>query len=110
MFRARFNAAFPKSLSQFGPQELEQDIVDSPPGDRVENFLCALLSLVLNRKQDVKYATPPPRFEHHRANPIHRKLTALDFFLDLATTVALWKTRSSRTNQSGLPPGKSRAP
>jgi len=54
MFRARFNGAFPKSLAQFGPQELEEDITDSPPGDRVENFLCAMLGLVLNRKQDVK--------------------------------------------------------
>ena len=55
MFRARFNDVFPKSLANFGPQELERDIVDSPPGDRVENFLCALLGLLLNRKQDVKY-------------------------------------------------------
>jgi hypothetical protein len=45
-------------MAQFGPQELEQDITDIPPGDRVESFLCALLSLVLNRKQDVKYGTP----------------------------------------------------
>jgi hypothetical protein len=56
MFRSRFTAAFPKSLANFGPQELEQDITDSPPGDRVESFLCAILGLVLNRKQDVKYA------------------------------------------------------
>lgn len=54
MFRARFTEAFPKSLSNFGPQELERDVVDSVPGERVEQFLCALLSLLLNRKQDVK--------------------------------------------------------
>ena len=54
MFRARFTEAFPKSLSNFGPQELERDIVESVPGERVEHFLCALLSLLLNRKQDVK--------------------------------------------------------
>ncbi|KAK3901317.1 hypothetical protein C8A05DRAFT_16487 [Staphylotrichum tortipilum] len=54
MFRARFTEAFPKSLANFGPQELERDVVDSVPGERVENFLCALLSLLLNRKQDVK--------------------------------------------------------
>ncbi|KAH6664348.1 hypothetical protein F5X68DRAFT_161043 [Plectosphaerella plurivora] len=54
MFRSRFNEVFPKSLSNFGPQELETDITDSPPGQRVENFLCALLGLLLNRKQDVK--------------------------------------------------------
>lgn len=63
MFRSRFNDAFPKNLSNFGPQELEQEVVDQPPGDRVEYFLCALLGLLLNRKQDVKYAAHamPPR-------------------------------------------------
>ncbi|KAK1986804.1 hypothetical protein LZ30DRAFT_249507 [Colletotrichum cereale] len=54
MFRSRLNDAFPKSLANFGPQELERDIIDSPPGERVEAFLCALLFLLLNRKQDVK--------------------------------------------------------
>ncbi|OLN81462.1 hypothetical protein CCHL11_09026 [Colletotrichum chlorophyti] len=54
MFRSRFNDAFPKSLANFGPQELERDIIDNPPGDRVEAFLCGLLFLLLNRKQDVK--------------------------------------------------------
>ena len=54
MFRSRFSAAFPKSLANFGPQELERGVVDSPPAEYVENFLCALLGLLLNRKQDVK--------------------------------------------------------
>ncbi|KAK4106102.1 hypothetical protein N658DRAFT_460331 [Parathielavia hyrcaniae] len=54
MFRARFSESFPKSLANFGPQELERDVVESIPGERVEHFLCALLSLLLNRKQDVK--------------------------------------------------------
>ncbi|KAK4135417.1 hypothetical protein BT67DRAFT_275662 [Trichocladium antarcticum] len=54
MFRSRFADAFPKSLTNFGPQELERDIVETIPGERVEAFLCALLSLLLNRKQDVK--------------------------------------------------------
>ncbi|KAH8674009.1 hypothetical protein BX600DRAFT_223161 [Xylariales sp. PMI_506] len=54
MFRSRFNDAFPKSLANFGPQELERDVIESIPGDRVEHFLCALLGLLLNRKQDVK--------------------------------------------------------
>lgn len=60
MFRCRFDEVFPRSLSNFGPQELETDITNSPPGQRVENFLCAVLGLLLNRKQDVKYATPLP--------------------------------------------------
>ncbi|KAJ6446360.1 hypothetical protein O9K51_01133 [Purpureocillium lavendulum] len=54
MFRNRFTDAFPKSLAHFGPQELERDIVEPIPGDRVEHFLCAVLGLLLNRKQDVK--------------------------------------------------------
>ncbi|KND95026.1 hypothetical protein TOPH_00468 [Tolypocladium ophioglossoides CBS 100239] len=54
MFRSRFSDAFPKSLAHFGPQELERDVVETIPGDRVEHLLCALLGLLLNRKQDVK--------------------------------------------------------
>ncbi|KAG5930385.1 hypothetical protein E4U42_001631 [Claviceps africana] len=54
MFRSRFSDAFPKSLAHFGPQELERDIVEPIPGDRAEQFLCAVLGLLLNRKQDVK--------------------------------------------------------
>ncbi|KAG8419956.1 hypothetical protein J3458_004777 [Metarhizium acridum] len=54
MFRSRFSDAFPKSLAHFGPQELERDVVEPIPGDRVEHLLCAILGLLLNRKQDVK--------------------------------------------------------
>ncbi|CAM1505578.1 Fc.00g112150.m01.CDS01 [Cosmosporella sp. VM-42] len=54
MFRSRFHDAFPKYLAHFGPQELERDVVEPIPGDRIEHFLCALLGLLLNRKQDVK--------------------------------------------------------
>jgi hypothetical protein len=60
MFRARFDDVFPKSLANFGPQELEREVVTTIPGERVEHFLCATLSLLLNRKQDVKYARPLP--------------------------------------------------
>jgi hypothetical protein len=55
MFRSRFTGAFQKSLINFGPQELERDVVANPPGEGAEQFLCALLGLLLNRKQDVKY-------------------------------------------------------
>ncbi|KAI1194094.1 hypothetical protein F5X97DRAFT_16733 [Nemania serpens] len=54
MFRSRFNDALPKSLANFGPQELERDVTEPVPGERVEHFLCAVLGLLLNRKQDVK--------------------------------------------------------
>jgi hypothetical protein len=82
MFRSRFTEAFPKSLANFGPQELERDIVDIVPGEQVEHFLCALLGLLLNRKQDVKYA------------PLSRKSlmpdSALTFHLiGVVTTIAL---------------------
>ena len=55
MFRARFASAFPRFVSNFGPQDLENAIVGKPPGDLAEKLLCALLGLVLNRKKDVVY-------------------------------------------------------
>ena len=69
MFRSRFTAAFPKSLVNLGPQELERDIVDPIPGEGVEHLLCALLALVLNRKNDIKYVFSkfaPPRGTPHQ--------------------------------------------
>lgn len=60
MFRKRFKDELPKTLPNFGPLELEQDIVQSIPGERVERFLCAILVLLLNRKQDIKYALKRP--------------------------------------------------
>ncbi|KYK57846.1 hypothetical protein DCS_04859 [Drechmeria coniospora] len=68
MFRSRFSDAFPKSLAHFGPQELERDINEPIPGDRVEHFLCALLGLLLNRKQDVKYEPAGRRAKEHFAD------------------------------------------
>lgn len=58
MFRSRFSECFPKSLPHFGPQDIERDVSEPVPGDIAESFLCALLGLLLNRKQDVKYASP----------------------------------------------------
>jgi hypothetical protein len=55
MFRARFSEAFPPKLINFGPQDIERGVVDSPPSPQVENLLCALLGLVLNRKKPVEY-------------------------------------------------------
>lgn len=54
MFRSRFSPAFTSRIPNFGPQELEREVMDTVPGERVELFLCALLGLLLNRKQDVK--------------------------------------------------------
>lgn len=54
MFRSRFSDAFPKSLSHYGPQDIERGVEDPTPGDQVERLLCALLGLVLNRKKDIE--------------------------------------------------------
>ncbi len=75
MFRNRFSEAFPKNLPNFGPQELERDVVDAVPGDRVEHFLCALLKLLLNRQQDVKYEPTSPPWHRGPPHPAPRKLT-----------------------------------
>ena len=75
MFRARFNDALPKSLANFGPQELERDVTEPVPGERVEHFLCAVLSLLLNRKQDVKYDAIPKIPKNTRHCPYQKYLT-----------------------------------
>jgi hypothetical protein len=54
MFRSRFHDAFPKSLPNYGPQDIENGVSGHLPDENVERYLCALLSLVLNRKKDVE--------------------------------------------------------
>ncbi|KAH0551695.1 hypothetical protein GP486_007086 [Trichoglossum hirsutum] len=54
MFRSRFSDVFPKSLPNYGPQDIERGVVDSVPAEDVENLLCALIGLVLNRKKHVE--------------------------------------------------------
>lgn len=70
MFRNRFDEAFPRLSPSFGPLELEFDITEPVPGSRAEGFLCATLGLLLNRKQDVKYAPPPARLPYPNATEI----------------------------------------
>jgi hypothetical protein len=55
MFRSRFSNVFPKSLPHYGPQDIENGVTDTIPGDHIERLLCALLGLVLNRKKEVEY-------------------------------------------------------
>ncbi|KAL9092709.1 MAG: hypothetical protein Q9159_000607 [Coniocarpon cinnabarinum] len=50
-FRSRFDAALPKSVTNLGPQDVENGVVSSEPSEVVENLLCALLGLALNRKK-----------------------------------------------------------
>lgn len=56
MFRSRFADVFPKSLPNYGPQDIERGVTETVPGDHIERLLCALLGLILNRKKDVEYA------------------------------------------------------
>ncbi|KAI6785752.1 uncharacterized protein J7T54_006091 [Emericellopsis cladophorae] len=114
MFRSRFNDAFPKSLTHFGPQELERDVVQTIPGDRVESFLCAILGLLLNRKQDVKpghYGRAledaisthksqwAPQWENKNPLSGSRNFNSMDPTerLTLLRTLILWSLSSSET-------------
>jgi hypothetical protein len=66
MFRARFHDAFPPKLAEFGPQDIENGVVDTIPSENVEHLLCALLTLVHNRKKPVEYVTlEPHRFRNN---------------------------------------------
>ncbi|EEH36108.2 hypothetical protein PAAG_00431 [Paracoccidioides lutzii Pb01] len=53
MFRSRFSDVFPKSLPHYGPQDIENGVTDTVPGDHIERLLCSLIGLCLNRKKDV---------------------------------------------------------
>lgn len=53
MFRSRFADAF-KGVPNLGCQDIERGVVDSTPSEQVEQLLCRLLSLVLNRKKPVE--------------------------------------------------------
>jgi len=54
MFRARFADLFPKNVPNLGPQDIERGVSDTEPGEQIENLLCALIGLVLNRKKYVE--------------------------------------------------------
>ncbi|KAI5854613.1 hypothetical protein BZA05DRAFT_350503, partial [Tricharina praecox] len=60
MFRSRFADAF-KGVPNLGCQDIERGIVDSTPSEQVEQLLCRIISLVLNRKKPVE------RGHHNRA-------------------------------------------
>ncbi|KAK0251479.1 hypothetical protein LTR91_016266 [Friedmanniomyces endolithicus] len=54
MFRSRFNEVMPAKLPNYGSQDIERGVTDQPPSPEVQSLLCALLSLVLNRKKPVE--------------------------------------------------------
>lgn len=58
MFRSRFAEAFPKHVPNVGPQDIEFGVASPEPSEQVEQLLCGLLGLVLNRKKYVEYAIP----------------------------------------------------
>lgn len=72
MFRNRFSDAFPKSVPNIGPQDIERGVVDSLPSEQMENLLCALLGLALNRIKPVEYeslpCSPRPRKNDPKTN------------------------------------------
>ena len=55
-FRSRFDSAFAKTVPNLGPQDIEYGVVSSTPNEGVENLLCGLIGLVLNRKKNPEYA------------------------------------------------------
>lgn len=54
MFRSRFSELLPAKLPNYGPQDIERGVTDQPPSPEVQSLLCAVLSLVLNRKKPVE--------------------------------------------------------
>ncbi|EMC97428.1 hypothetical protein BAUCODRAFT_575349 [Baudoinia panamericana UAMH 10762] len=117
MFRSRFNEVMPGKLPNFGPQDIERGVTDQPPSAEVQSLLCALLSLVLNRKKPVE------RGHHGRAleeavlsqkaqwphkwnsvNPLHgpkdfNTMSPLER-LDLLHTLVIWSLSSSEAIQT----------
>ncbi|KAJ5908526.1 hypothetical protein N7495_001208 [Penicillium taxi] len=119
MFRARFHEAFPKSLPNFGPQDVESGVEESPPGENIERLLCALLGLVLNRKKDVErnHFTRPLEeaiHTHHSQwsktwegkNPLHggRNFTTMspEERLELLRCLIIWSLSSSDAIQAKI--------
>ncbi|KAI9722095.1 MAG: hypothetical protein M1828_004909 [Chrysothrix sp. TS-e1954] len=61
MFRSRFDDAFTRDVPNLGPQDFERGLDASRPSEQMENYLCALIGLALNRKKPVE------RGRHSRA-------------------------------------------
>ena len=111
MFRSRFNAAFPKSLPNFGPQDIERGVVDTLPDESVEKLLCALIGLVLNRKKDVEFVPHASRALRERCdNTLQEVLKMLMYLLllDEDITSELWKRLFKHTTTNGPHPGTGR--
>ncbi|KAH0395703.1 hypothetical protein KCU89_g10057, partial [Aureobasidium melanogenum] len=112
MFRSRFSHAFPLKLPHFGPQDIERGVAESPPSPHVEDLMCAMLALVLNRKKPVERGHHGRAMEEalstqkhqwplswNRVNPLAGSRTFPDMSpterLNLLRTLAIWSLTSS---------------
>ncbi|KAI5254591.1 hypothetical protein E4T42_02330 [Aureobasidium subglaciale] len=112
MFRSRFSHAFPPKLPHFGPQDIESGVAESPPSSQVEELMCAMLALVLNRKKPVERGHHGRAMEEalstqkhqwplswNRVNPLAGSRTFPDMSpaerLNLLRTLAIWSLTSS---------------
>ncbi|KAH0544421.1 hypothetical protein FGG08_001448 [Glutinoglossum americanum] len=119
MFRSRFSDVFPKSLPNYGPQDIERGVVDSVPAEEVESLLCALVGLVLNRKKYVERGHYQRALEEalqthtnqwpsawNGANPLSGGKTFASMSpterLTLLKTLILWSLSSSEAVQALL--------
>lgn len=110
MFRNRFDDVFARSLPSFGPQELEYDLTETVPGSRAEAFLCAVLGLLLNRKQDVKYAARPNLVRSNSNAVLHYPILTNVLLLELDIITVLWRTRLACIRANGPVNGTARVP
>ncbi|KAI4775079.1 hypothetical protein E4T52_09998 [Aureobasidium sp. EXF-3400] len=112
MFRSRFSHAFSSKLPHFGPQDIEKGVAESPPSPQVEELMCAMLALVLNRKKPVERGHHGRAMEEalstqkhqwplswNRVNPLAGSRTFPDMSpaerLNLLRTLAIWSLTSS---------------
>ncbi|KAH0846986.1 hypothetical protein FOPE_11362 [Fonsecaea pedrosoi] len=117
MFRSRFSDVFPKSLPNYGPQDIERGVAGELPDEQVERLLCALLGLVLNRKKDVErghygraledaLSTNHSQWptEWKGVNPLHGGTTfnsmSPEQRLSLLKALVLWSLNSSEAVQA----------
>ncbi|KAI9714882.1 MAG: hypothetical protein M1820_000171 [Bogoriella megaspora] len=111
-FRARFSSCFSSKLQDFGPQDIERGVVDTAPGPQVEELLCALLTLLLNRKKNVERghhgraleeALSTNKFQWPRSwkglNPLPGSKTFADLNpaqrLEMLKTLIIWSLNTS---------------
>jgi len=98
MFRARFAETFPKNVPNLGPQDVERGVGEPEAGEHVENLLCALIGLVLNRKKYVEYG---------RLYSLDPRPTGLIVsVIDVGTMDVRWRRPSLHKRASGPKSGR----